>query len=460
MQTATTKDAIRLFHEGALALSAIEANGMRIDVKYLDNQIETIGETIQDLSVELKADPIFRSWRRAFGRKTKLGSRDQLAHLLFKVMKYPCTEWTPTGRPKADDHVMGAIDLPFVEKYLKLEKLKKAKNTYLEGIRREVVDGYLHPNFPLNFTRTFRSSSDSPNFQNMPVRDKDIAKLIRSCFIPRKGHQIGEVDESGAEVRMAACYHKDPMMIRYIKDTTTDLHRDMAMEGYFLKQEEVSKDIRYVAKNQFVFPQFYGSYYVDCASAMWESIDKMKLTTVSGVGLKEHLKNKGIRKLGACDQNTKPIPGTFEHHIKNVEDKFWKMFKVYASWKRSWWEKYNETGEFTMLTGFRVQGIYRRNMVMNYPVQGSCFHTLLWGLIRLQKWMVKHRMRSKLIGQIHDSIVGDFHENELMDCFYKAQEILTVDLPKAWPFIIVPWAVECEASPLGESWFKKEKVTV
>jgi hypothetical protein len=30
------------------------------------------------------------------------------------------------------------------------------------------------------------------------------------------------------------------------------------------------------------------------------------------------------------------------------------------------------------------------------------------------------------------------------------------DLPKHWPWVIVPLEVECEVAPRGESWYRKE----
>ena len=165
--------------------------------------------------------------------------------------------------------------------------------------------------------------------------------------------------------------------------------------------------MRYCGKNMFVFPQFYGDFYINNARAMWEAIDAMG-HEVDGVPLKQYLKRKNILRLGACDAKQQPANGTFEKHIKKVEMDFWqKRFKVYNQWKRKWWDKYLENGGFPTLTGFRIDGVMGRNDVINYPVQGSAFHCLLWSLIQLNRWLRKNKMRSKIVGQIHDSIVAD-----------------------------------------------------
>ena len=51
-----------------------------------------------------------------------------------------------------------------------MRKLKKVRDTYLDAFLREQVDGYLHPFFSLHTVKTFRSSSERINFQNIPKR--------------------------------------------------------------------------------------------------------------------------------------------------------------------------------------------------------------------------------------------------------------------------------------------------
>ena len=67
-----------------------------------------------------------------------------------------------------------------------------------------------------------------------------------------------EADFGSLEVRIAACYHQDPTMIKYIKDETTDMHRDMAQQIFklsnFDKHNRAHGILRTAAKNGFVFP--------------------------------------------------------------------------------------------------------------------------------------------------------------------------------------------------------------
>jgi len=463
---ATRRDAVRLLRDGALALSRVEEAGIRIDVGLLDRTIEKVKRRIDTLSERLKQSEEWKEWKRAFREKASMGSRLQLVKVL-KRMGHEFAEQTRSGtRERADRVSLERLDVPFVRDYLEVEKLKKLRGTYLLGVRREVVDGLLHPFFNLHTVVTYRSSSDRPNFQNIPIRDKRVGKLIRRCFIPRDGHVLVEVDFKQLEVSISTAYHRDPVMIHYL-ETGYDFHRALAAELYMLTEEQVNDEVRYCAKNKFVFPEFYGSYFAQCAPDLWNAIDGMRLT-VDGKPLREHLAEQGIMKLGRAKSkwerdgagNTGWIDtdnGTFVDHVRDVEERFWgERFKVYAQWKKDWWEMYLKRGWFDLLTGFREEGLYKRNDVINHPVQGTAFHCLLWSLIQTVKWLVKNKMRSKVVGQIHDSMLADVHHGELDDFLAEVKKITTVRLREQWDWIPVPLAVDVAIAE--ENWFEKRKM--
>ncbi len=455
MSKPTIRDAYRLFHEGCQALAVIESNGIRIDVDRLDRTIEETAEKIKGLKADLKKDEVWRIWRRRFGEKASLGSRQQLGKVLFDEMGHEAKSRTKKkGLAKVNEEVLTELDLDFTRNYRRMMKLDKLLGTYLKGLRSEVVDGLLHPVFNLHLARTFRSSSSNPNFQNVPIRDPEIGKLIRSCFIPRDGHVLVEVDFSALEFRVCACFWKCDAMGAYASDPTKDIHRDMAAECYML--DKVLKDVRFYAKNQFVFPELYGSYYVNCARNLWDAIDAGGLETAAGDPLKQHLFEEGIEELGECDSREKPKKGTFEKHIKKVEENFNEMFPQWSKRKHEWWKKYQERGRFRTMTGFECSGVMSRNDVYNYPIQGPAFHLLLWSLIRLVRQISKKKMKTKVVGQIHDSILADVPENELDDYLAMAKQIMTVDVRKHWKWVIVPLEIEAEVAKTN--WYQKETV--
>lgn len=472
MIQATTAQAYRLLHEGVKALSIVESNGARIDVPYLKKTIKNTRKEIAGIEQEIKGHKIGKAWRREFGEKTNYGSAEQLTHVLFNVFGFTPTEhkWvrsknTKKKRYKADAASLETIDDPFVKSYLKCEKLKHATGTFLQGILSEVVGEFVHVNFNLHTAVTYRSSSSQFNYQNLPIRDPVLGAMIRQAFIPRRGRRIIESDYGGIEVKIAACYHKDPVMMEYLNDKSKDMHRDMAAQCYKIKPDQVSKMARYCAKNMFVFPQFYGSYFAQCAPNLWDAITTHSLE-VDGKSLKEILARKGIVELGATESNyetgrIETPKGTFLDHIRNVENDFWKnRFKVYAKWKRDWFADYQRKGYFETKTGFRIEGVFARNDVINYPVQGPAFHCLLRSLIEIQRRIKKNRMDTLIIGQIHDSIISDVPDDEVQDYLGIVKEVMVDWLPKQWEWIIVPLEVEAEMTEIDGSWYGKKEVKI
>ncbi len=457
-----TTEACELFRRGALALARVEENGFRVDLSYLDTAIRKTTHRIERTKSRLMTYDVWKVWREAFGSRANMGSNEQLGTVLFDRMGFSPPEKTITGRPKTDEESLSTVEHPFVQDWLRMKGWEKACGTYLKGLQREAVNGIIHPIFSLNTAVTFRSSAESPNLQNQPVRDSDIMKLVRTAFVPRHGRQLVELDYSKIEVCVAACYHKDPTMLSYLHDPTKDMHRDMAMECFLLSRDQVTDDIRYCGKNMFVFPQFYGDYYIDCARSLWTAVRKLGLTTALGVPLETHLSSKGIRFLGDLDPKSTPREGSFEAHIRKVERHFWeKRFPVYAQWKKDWYEQYRRRGWIKSLTGFICQGYMKKNDVINYPVQGSAFHCLLWSLSRIVlEELKKRRMRSLIIGQVHDSMLGDVIHSELDEYLRLCQRVMVKLLMRHWPWLIVPMAVEAKVAPPGGSWAEVEKMKI
>lgn len=463
----TRRDAYRLMHEGVLALAGVEENGIRVDVEQLDRTIEKTEKQIDRLTERLKESEEWDAWLRLFGRsKASMGSRVQLAAVL-ESSGHVLTERTAGGKRKSmAKGVLERLDDPFVKLFIEIEELKIFHRTFLKGVKRELEGCWLHCFYNLHTVRTYRSSSDRINFQNIPIRDKVMGRLIRSCFVPRDGHALVELDFKQIEVRVAACHNRDPVLIEYIR-TGHDFHRDFAARCYMIERSEVGEDARYAAKNRFVFPTFYGSYFMKTASSLWEAIGELRLN-VDGVSLKENLRDRGITGLGGSGSHWRrgrtegetgrieTTPGTFVDHVREVEEDLWRRFEVYAQWKRDWYAAYLKRGWFDLLTGFRETGVYKRNDVINHPIQGAAFHILLLSLILLMKEMKKKKMRSKVVGQIHDSVLADVHLSELDDYVATVRRLMTEDIRKAWSWIVVP--LDVDVAVAEKNWFEKREM--
>jgi len=466
-------EAYDLLHKGTLALARAERQGIHINLEYIANKKKELAKTINKLEQEFMETPFFKDWQKSSHKKVNINSSLQLRDYLYTVLNLKIEKETKSGKGSTDEEALKQLNIPALDILLKMGSLRKMKDTYLDGFEKEQVNGVIHPFFNLHIPVTYRSSSDSPNFQNLPNRDEELMKIVRSALYPRLNHTLYEFDFKGSEVRISCAYHKDPTLIKYLNDPMSDMHGDLAEQLFlvpkFNKKLPEHYTLRQAAKNGFIFPQFYGSYWKNCAPSLvceWgklPSIGKWKkgqgIPMPGGSFLADHLIQKGITELGTVSHqgHGNTVTG-FMKHVQTIEDNFWKKrFPVYAKWKESWYADYQEKGYIDMLTGFRCSGFMRKNDVTNYPIQGASFHCLLWSLIKLDAFLIKGNFDSKIIGQIHDSIVLDMLPEEAPVIIKKIQTIVNEELPTAWKWINVPIEMEMQQYKLNGSWADKVK---
>jgi DNA polymerase-1 len=457
-----TKEAYHLFHEGSLAFAEAEFNGIRCDRDYVRKMINNTNRQLARVVDQLDQSELGRVWRDRFGSSASYGSDHQLRKILIEDFNIQTEKKTAKGNVSMDSEVLNSLDMPDLKLVLKKRSLEKMSSTYLKNLWDESeADGYIHPFFHLagweeskGGAASLRSSSSDPNFQNLPNRHEEERKLIRRAFIPRDGHRLVSRDYGSMEVRISACLHQDQNMIRYI-EAGDDMHRDCASMCFMLPQEECTskygkhgKHVRFVGKNTFTFAQFYFQEPANSAKGLWKSMIEMDLRVPSDPDktIRQHLRDKKIR-----DQ------GSFEKHIIKVAKEFWEvMFPGYWKWRLRWIDEYNKNGYFDMVTGFRIEGNLTQYQLANYPIQGPAFHCLLWSMIRVVKrWKGR---RSKVVGQIHDELTTDEHQDEFEENQGEVPRIMSQDIRKAWPWIIVPLEVETEATGVDEAWYYKKGV--
>ena len=444
-----TSEAFSLLHRGTWALALAERQGLCIDVAYCNKTIRRVERRIENTMGELQDSPLFAAGRKVYGRKFNPASNDHLAQILYSDLGHIPSKKTASGKASTDEESLRATGQADIVKLLECRKLEKIKTTYLGNFLKEQIDGVMHPFFNLNRVITFRSSSSSPNFQNIPNRDPEMKMLARQAIIPRPGHLLLCADYSGAEVRIANSYHHDPTMTTYNKDSSKDMHRDTALELFKLKPGQITKPVRNIAKGKFVFAQFYGDWYKSCAEGMWQDVLNEEYAKLAdGTTLLQHMKKVGIG-----------TPQAFENHVKKVERAFWyTRFPVYAQWKVDWWEEYQNKGYFDTYTGFRCQTVMSRNDAVNYPIQGSAFHCLLWSLCRVTEISIRDNWKSRIVGQIHDEMVLDVHPSELEMVVRTLHRVMERELLEHYAWITVPMLADVEGSPVDTPWSQKGKL--
>ena len=455
-------EAYNLLHQGTLALSRAEQVGIRVDLREAEKTKKRLSLRIKKAEAEFFETKLYRHWAHIVSRPNIM-SGTQLASFLYKTKKLQPAYTTTSGVGATDEEALRFLEIPELESLIKIKKMRKVRDTYLESFLREQSDGVIHPSFNLHLVKTFRSSSDKPNFQNIPKRDKMAMKMCRKVLFPRVGHQICEIDYSGIEVRVAACYHKDPTMLKYITDPTTDMHGDMAVQLYMLNKLDRSIPghtlLRNATKNSFVFPQFYGSYYGNCAKSLactWGGLPQGKWKPTHGVEIEEnvllgaYLISKGLKSYDS-----------YVEHVRKVEDDFWNTrFPVYQRWKDAHWERYLRDGYVDLLTGFRCNGVMAYNDAINYPIQGAAFHVLLKALVLIDAYIQEKGLKTRIIGQIHDAIILDIYPPERDTLLPIVKEIMNIKVLQHFPWINVPLEVEADIAPVDGSWADVEPIKI
>ena len=425
--------------ESAVNLCKAQENGIRVDIDRVDCSRKLLADELNELEKQIQRIAVKEGWPKE--EQFRPSASDDISRLLFGILGYNSIKNTPAGKPSTDKEVLEKIKDPIVSPILAWKKLQKLRDTYLNGLVVEVVDGLMRPFFNLYTVVTYRSSSSNFNFQNLPKRDKVSNKIIRELLYPHYGHKLNEYDYKGIEVGVAACYCKDKNLIKYVSDPSTDMHRDTGIELFCYEDnpQDFQREDRQLAKNKFVFPQFYGSYFELDAPPLWE-----KCTPEAKANMKLH----GIRNLR-----------DFTEHVREIEHSFWNdRFSEYAQWKKDTYKFYLKHGYLDSLTGFRYYGPMTKNEALNICIQGSAHHVLLRTFNRISNMVSNEKLKSKLIGQIHDSMILSVNPDEeshidKMIWYYGTQEIYY-----EFEWLIVPIEIEKSSGQLDRPWSEMQEM--
>lgn len=451
-----------LFMRGVYCLAKTQSNGLPVSLPQVESAKVTISQKYAEAYQSVMSAPEVKLWTKGSFSPT---SNKQLEELLYDVLKID----PPGGARNVQESTLSKIDIPFVKALLEMRRWIKIQE-FMDGFVREMVwddeaqSWLIRPNFNISSgaddkdggPRTFRSSSDSPNFQNIPKRDVEATAILRSIFRLPAGWKWKEYDYKGVEVSGGACYHKDPNMIVYLTDPTTDMHRDTACDLFFRDKKTFLKCERKGAKNGYVFPTFYGATPKSMAPAMWDAMSPETRAHIAEVGHVDYWSKpfnrmvhlKGITTLEAWNE-----------HVKQMDKKFWgERFPVYDQWRHEEWDHYQEIGYVTLYTGFRCYGPMGFTECANRRIQGTSFHILLQALIWVVEEMENQGFESLIVGQIHDAQIGVIKDDEES----RVDEIIrkngTQRIVEQWPWIIVPLTIEHDASKSGGTWAEMHSV--
>lgn len=310
-------------------------------------------------------------------------SSGQVADVLFNKEDLPVIKKSPkTGKPSADASVLKRLaakgyELPtLITEYKEVNTLNKMfLNRWEDDLG---TDGRIHPSFNLTNVVSGRTSCQNPNLQQVP-RTKD----VRAIFTAPKGRIFFEADYSQLELRIAADYAKDPTMIEIYR-TGGDIHTQTAklMTG----GREPTKEERSKAK-AVNFGFLYGMMakkFVDYAFSSYGVV----FTEAEARQFRELYFAKYSRLLPwhkEMELLCEALGG-----VSNRFGRFRKLPLIYSSNK---WERASAA---------------RR--AVNTPVQGTGSDLLISAATQLHKELKGEGL--KIVGTVHDSILGEFYEKD------------------------------------------------
>ena len=83
---ALRQEGYELLHQGCISLAQVEGNGIRIDMDRLAQTKEELAGKIKTLKSEIQETEVWKLWRRRFGDKAKLSSREQMGVIFYKEL--------------------------------------------------------------------------------------------------------------------------------------------------------------------------------------------------------------------------------------------------------------------------------------------------------------------------------------------------------------------------------------
>lgn len=382
-------------------LSAMEANGVKIDSEGLNQISESQAVEIQDIE------------RQIFdyaGMSFNISSPKQLGEVLFEKLKIKVpAKKTKSGQYPTGEDVLQKIigEHPVIQLVLDYRGLTKLKSTYSDALPALInpIDGLVHTSYNQAVTATGRLSSTNPNLQNIPVRT-DKGKEIRKAFVPRDAnHILLAADYSQIELRIIAHLSGDAVMCEAFR-AGHDIHTATAARVYGVGIDEVTKDMRRKAK-AVNFGIIYGMSAFGLAERIGisrtEASEVIKSYFKEYVGIQEYINN--IKE--------------FARSHGYVETMFGR---------RRYLHDINTSNSV-------VRAFAERNAV-NAPIQGSSADMIKLAMSRIFNEMNALGMRSKMILQVHDELVFDAVLDEVETLKAVVKDKMVNALPLSIPVVV------------------------
>ena len=359
-------------------LSKIERTGALIDDTLLFQQSSELTQRINELEVD--------AWELA-GQQFNLASPKQIGEILFTKLEIPILKKTAKGAPSTKEEVLQelALDYPLPKVLLEHRGLAKLKSTYTDKLPTMInaKTGRIHTSYHQAGTATGRLSSSDPNLQNIPIRNSE-GRRVRQAFIASPGCKIVAADYSQIELRIMAHLSEDPNLLSAFA-MGKDIHQATAAEVFALDLESVSTEQRRSAK-AINFGLIYG---------------------MSAFGLAKQLNIGRKQAAEYIDTYFERYPGVL-NYMNSVRSSASDNGYVETDFGRRLY-----LPEINSRNGMRRQAAERT--AINAPMQGTAADIIKLAMISVDKWLEKSNLKSVMIMQVHDELVLEVPELELVE---------------------------------------------
>jgi DNA polymerase-1 len=389
-------------------LFTMERNGVLLDAQLLEQQSRELGEKMITLENRVHQEA---------GQPFNLNSPKQLQEILFERKGLPVKKKTPGGQPSTDEDVLQelALDHPLPKYILEYRGLAKLKSTYTDKLPRMVnaATGRVHTNYGQAVAVTGRLASNEPNLQNIPVRTAE-GRRIREAFIAPQGSVIVSADYSQIELRIMAHLSQDKGLLSAFA-AGEDVHRHTASEIFGVDSAGVTSEQRRYAK-VINFGLIYGMSAFGLASQL----------NIERGAAQQYMERYFQRYPGVADYMNRTRESA--KALGYVETVFGR--RLYLP-------------EIRGGNGARRQGAERA--AINAPMQGTAADLIKLAMIAVHNWIAAFGVKSRLIMQVHDELVLEVPDDELM--------LVKTELPKLMNGVAkldVPLMVDLGAGPNWE----------
>lgn len=232
-------------------LYTIEDNGVMLDLAELPKSKEHIEYMADRLHKEaisyipqaviaLQGDKAISLKRNALV-KDVLFSKEGFGIEPPKLTKKNNVSVDNEARIKLDSKRIPKKARSFLDAYNLWTKYNKLHTTYIPNLTLHVKDDMrIHPHLSVTTTVTGRTSSRSPNLQNIPKRG-ELAPYIRRLLVAPPNKILMAFDASQAELRLCAVHSKDKKMVEIYK-SGGDIHSTTALSILGKTRDQVSDE--------------------------------------------------------------------------------------------------------------------------------------------------------------------------------------------------------------------------